>query len=291
MDDQQFKQALEEIATDRKRGASELARRCLGILAESARAAPAGDGHALKERLVDRTTRLAEARPSMAPIQNLLRCWRETLASIPRHDLDAARHQAADSAETLADASRKAVTRIAEHMAGYLGSRKTLMCHSLSSTLVEVCRVLRDRELRMIITESRPLYEGRRLAQTLSEWNVPTTFITEAQMGLFVGKADAALVGADRLLADGAVINKAGTYLLALAARDRGIPFYACCESFKCSDATPQTVTLEEMDAAELQMPDWPHVKVRNIYFDITPARLVSAWITEEGVMRVWKRS
>lgn len=291
MDDKQFKQALEEIATDRSRGASELARRCLDMLAASARAAPAGDGRALRERLVDRARRLAEARPSMAPIQNLVPRWQETLAKLPEQDLDAARRFAADSAKTLAEASRKAVTQLAGHVAGHLGSGKTLISHSLSSTLVEVCRILKERELRMVITESRPLYEGRRLAQTLSEWRIPTTFITEAQMGLFVGKADAALVGADRLLADGAVINKAGTYLLALAAHDCGIPFYACCETFKFSDATPETVTLEEMDAAELQAPGWPQVTVRNIYFDITPARLVSAWITEAGMMRAWKRS
>jgi translation initiation factor 2B subunit (eIF-2B alpha/beta/delta family) len=158
------------------------------------------------------------------------------------------------------------------------------MTHSLSSTVVEVCRLLKDVGLRMIVTESRPLEEGRQLAGRLSAWGVPTTYITDAQMGLFVARADAVLVGADSVLADGAVVNKAGTYPLALAARDQGVPFHVCCESFKWRAADQPPPELEEMAPAELGLPDWPAVTVRNVYFDITPARLVSGWIDETGV-------
>ncbi len=157
------------------------------------------------------------------------------------------------------------------------------MTHSVSSTVLETCRLLKDRGLRMIVTESRPLEEGRRLVERLSAWNVPTTYITDAQMGLFVARADGVLVGADSLLADGSAINKVGTALLALAARECGVPFYVCCESFKRRDADDPPPELEEMSPAELNAPNWPGVTVRNVYFDITPARLMTAWISEDG--------
>jgi ribose 1,5-bisphosphate isomerase len=280
----QFNLVLAEIRDDRTHGASELARRCLRILAEAARGQSTDSVAELREQLLALNAELARTRPSMAPIQNLLRRWRETLTFDEGADLPGTRRKAVAWAETLIAESRQAVTDCAVRAAELLGPGQTVMTHSLSSTVVEVCRRLKGQGLRMIVTESRPLAEGRRLAEQLSTWGVPTTFITDAQMGLFVAEADAVLVGADSVLVDGAVANKAGTYLLALAARDRGIPFYVCCESFKWRSTEQPPPELEEMASAELETPDWAGVTVRNIYFDLTPARLVSAWIDETGV-------
>lgn len=279
----QFNLAIAEIRADRARGASELARRCLAILAEAARALPATDAVDLRERLLALAAELAVARPSMAPVQNLLRRWREECGIDAGMDLSLARRLAAERAEILIAASRRAVTECAAQAARLLGPGRTVMTHSLSSTVAEVCRLLKDDGLRMIVTESRPLEEGGRLAERLSAWRVPTVYITDAQMGLFVAQADAVLVGADSVLADGAVINKAGTGLLALAAGERGVPFYVCCESFKWRGAGESPPELEEMAPAELGAPGWPGVTVRNVYFDLTPARLVAAWIDETG--------
>jgi translation initiation factor eIF-2B subunit delta len=279
----QFNLAIAEIRGDRGCGASELARRCLAILADAARALPAADAADLRERLLALAAGLAMARPSMAPIQNLLRRWREGSGIDTGMDLSLARRAAAERAEILIDASRRAVTECAAQTARLLGPGRTVMTHSLSSTVAEVCRLLKDGGLRMIVTESRPLNEGGRLAERLSAWQVPTLYITDAQMGLFVAQADAVLVGADSVLADGSVINKAGTSLLALAAREWGVPFYVCCESFKWRGAGESPPELEEMAPAELGAPGWPRVTVRNVYFDLTPARLVAAWIDETG--------
>ena len=286
MVDSSFKQDIAAIREDRTRGASELARRCLAILADAALNIPAQQPAELRRRLQEQAHCLAAVRPSMAPIQNLLQRWCRELENMPVDGLAVARRYAADHALSLSQSSQQAVTMIAGYAADLLGSGKTLMTHSLSSTLLAVCRLLKDHNLHMIITESRPLEEGRRLAATLSAWAVPTIYITDAQMGLFVGQADAVLVGADSVLSDGAVLNKSGTYLLALAARDQGVPFYVCCESFKLREQ--ETAELEEMAVTELQTPPWSGVTRRNIYFEITPARLVSGWINEHGIIRQW---
>ncbi len=280
---EKFNLSIAEIRDDRTRGASELARRALELLAEAARSLPATDAVELREHLLALAGELSAVRPSMTPIRNLLWRWRDGLPLPAESNLSAARRLAVERAENLIATSRQAVADCAAHAAALLGPGRTVLTHSLSSTVVETCRLLKDAGLRMIVTESRPLEEGRQLAERLSAWKVPTVYITDAQMGLFVPQADAVLVGADSVLADGAVINKAGTGLLALAARDRGVPFHVCCESFKWRALDDPPPELEEMAPAELGVRDWPGVTVRNVYFDLTPARLVSAWIDETG--------
>lgn len=286
MSDPDFDSHLRNILQDREHGASELARRCLTLLAEIAEHAPADDSHGLRALLDHQAGRLAEARPSMAPVGNLLERWRHELARrANENDLSLWRRQAAAVARELAAASLRAVDDLSAHGAALLGPGRTIMTHSLSSTVLAVFRALKDSGLEVIVTESRPLCEGRRLAEQLSRWEVPVTYITDAQMGLFVARADAVLVGADSLLADGSVVNKSGTYPLALLAREQAVPFYVCCESFKRwrgSDQPP----LEEMAAEELGVEALPQVSIRNIYFEITPARWVSAWISEQGIVR-----
>ncbi|PIE83175.1 MAG: hypothetical protein CSA09_03685 [Candidatus Contendobacter odensis] len=279
-----FNHAVEEIRDDRRRGASEMARRCLAILIEAAQSLPVMEAGEFRAMLLALAHELVLTRPSMTAVSTLLHHWQTQWVINDDMTLDAIRTSAVEQASILIEASRQALTACTVCAARYVGMNRTVMTHSLSSTVVEVCRLLKDQGLRMIVTESRPLEEGQRLAEQLSAWQIPTLYITDAQIGLFVGQADCVLVGADSLLADGTVVNKAGSYLLALAAREQDVPFYVCCESFKRRDADAPPLKLEEMAATELGTPQWPGVMVRNIYFDLTPASLVSAWIDETGL-------
>ena len=284
MEKSQFRDALAELTGDRVHGASEIARMALQFAADSALHCPARDAAALLETLRLRSEELALQRPSMAPLANLMGRWRQRLAQVSTDDLEDFRWQAAEAATELVRESRNAVREVASRTREFVGEGKTIITHSFSSTVVEVFHQLKESGVRAIITESRPLLLGHKLATILSGWSIPTTLISEGQMGLFVRQADIALVGADSLLADGSVINNAGTYLLALAAHDQGVPFHVACESFKWRSAEMGEPVLEEMPATELGAPRLEHVTVANIYFDITPAWLVTGWITEHGV-------
>jgi len=284
MDDPAFETALHELRTDRVQGASELARHCLDLLARSAQAVPASECSELLDVMVRRYDRLTAARPSMAPIQNLLTAWKSSLSRLDSSSLPALRSAVADKAREGIRESKRAMVKVLENSAGYIGSDKTIITHSLSSTVLGVFARLKNRNIRVIATESRPLNEGYILARQLSEWSISTQLITDAQLGLFVTQADLALLGADSLLPDGSLVNKAGSYLLALAAHDKGVPLYVCCESFKRRKAGLGKLQLEEMEGGELGTPCLPGVRVRNIYFDITPARLIDCWIDEAGV-------
>lgn len=272
------------IAEDRTHGASELARICLHMGADFALREPVRDSAELHDVLGQLAAAMTAARPSMAPLYNLLNRWTERLAQLPGMELDAARQAAAAAAREVAEESVRAMGEAARHASGLIGAGRTVMTHSLSSTVREVFRLLKDGGVRAIVSESRPLCEGYALTDQLSEWGIPTVLITDAQLGLFVKQADLVLVGADAILEDGAAVNKAGTYLLALAARDQGVPFYVCCESFKRRSAGMGPLELEEMGTEEIGAPEQPHVTVRNVYFDVTPRRLITGWINEHGL-------
>ena len=102
------------------------------------------------------------------------------------------------------------------------------------------------------------------------------------------------MVGADRVCADGAVVNGIGTYQLALASERANIPFYVLCETLKFdSRLGSDKVVLEDKEPSEVveaaNLP--PEVKIKNPYFDITPLELVTAVVTENGLLTAKKLS
>jgi translation initiation factor eIF-2B subunit delta len=278
---------VQSLRSDHERGASQLSRVALRYLAEAARDESIVDVATLRSELDRLARELADARPSMAPIENLLTRWRAAVNEIPEQELAPMRAAYVEQATALVKDSQRAATGAARRAAELIPPGATILTHSLSSTVAEVLQLLRGRAT-VIFTESRPRLEGHRLAGWLAAAGMTGQLITDAQLGHFAAHADVALVGADAVLADGAVVNKVGTYLLALAARDHEVPFHVCYESFKRTSRTTAEVSLEEMAPSELAPPDLPGILARNVYFDLTPARLVSVWVDELGAREQW---
>jgi translation initiation factor 2B subunit (eIF-2B alpha/beta/delta family) len=276
-------ECLKQLWADHERGASQLARKALGYLAEAARDEEITDKATLRSELDAFARELEGVRPSMVAIGHWVAVWRAQAAALPDDELPVLRAAFADLAQSLVARSQQAAAAAAARAAELIPSGATVLTHSLSSTVREVMGLVQNRAT-VIFSESRPRLEGHRFGQWLSAAELTGQLITDAQLGHFAAQADVALVGADSVLGDGSVVNKVGTYLLALAARDCGLPFYVCCESFKHTRRLADDFGLEEMDPAELGAPDMPGILVRNIYFDITPARLVTAWIDENEV-------
>ena len=146
----------------------------------------------------------------------------------------------------------------------------------------------------VLACETRPLLQGARLtAWELDRAGIPCTLIADgAAAGLLArGAADAVIVGCDRVAANGDVANKVGTYGLALAAREAGVPFLVAGPTSTIDPATSDgaAIEIEERDPDEVrQVLGTPitldHVAVRNPAFDVTPAALVTALVTERGV-------
>jgi methylthioribose-1-phosphate isomerase len=140
--------------------------------------------------------------------------------------------------------------------------------------------------LHVWVSETRPRNQGRLTAWELAEAGVPHTLIADNAAGLLLmqGKVDVVIVGADRIAANGDAANKVGTYLKALAARAHEVPFYVAAPvstmDFAC--AAGSLIPIEERAGAELGADAVP---VANPAFDVTPAALIAAIISEHGAL------
>ena len=135
------------------------------------------------------------------------------------------------------------------------------------------------------VSETRPRNQGLLTAWELTQHGVPCTIIVDNAAGLLLerGQVDVVIVGTDRTTASGDVTNKIGTYLKALAAREARVPFFVAAPSssidWRLTDG--RAVPIEERAAAEVSGD--AALAIRNPAFDVTPARLVTAIITERG--------
>jgi methylthioribose-1-phosphate isomerase len=156
--------------------------------------------------------------------------------------------------------------------------------------------VEKGKKIKVIAGETRPYLQGARLTVwELQEDGIPVTLITDSMAGQVMkrGMVQAVIVGADRIAANGDTANKIGTYPLAVLARYHGIPFYVAAP---LSTIDPHTrygsgIPIEERDKAEVTTfrglaTARPHTAVYNPAFDVTPAGLISAIITEEKLLR-----
>lgn len=156
----------------------------------------------------------------------------------------------------------------------------------------------RDPTLRVVVDETRPLLQGARLTTwELERLGIGYTLICDSMAAAMMaaGRVSEVIIGADRIAANGDVANKVGSYGVALAAREHGIPFLVAAPTSTLDLSTPagRDIVIEERAGSEvrsLRLGDLPgapsHAAVANPAFDVTPARLVSAIITERGVHR-----
>ncbi|MBI2874816.1 MAG: S-methyl-5-thioribose-1-phosphate isomerase [Firmicutes bacterium] len=165
-------------------------------------------------------------------------------------------------------------------------------------TALGVIRAARDagKEVRVYATEARPFLQGARLtAWELVRDGIPVTLITDSAAGIVIrsGRVDLVVVGADRIAANGDTANKVGTYNLAVLARANGIPFYVAAprSTIDLSLAEGTLIPIEERPSPEVthfsgRRVAAEGVEVFNPVFDVTPADLVTAVITDAGVAR-----
>ncbi|MBO0777585.1 MAG: hypothetical protein J2P37_02045 [Ktedonobacteraceae bacterium] len=275
---QNIEQRIASVRDDREHGSRWLVRQALLILRDLALMEGYGsDAHMRQLYHSGRT--LARSRPAMAALSSAVS--RVLFERSGPADIAAAAEQLLQEYDT-------ATTRIARHARPYLRDR--LLTCSISGTVLEVLVSAREAIQEVIVLEGRPRYEGRDMAHALSQYGIAVTLITDAQAAIFLPLCQSIVVGADSVLANGDILNKAGTALLAWAGHGLHIPLYVLCESLKiAAQSWPEEwgeALLEEKEPGEVLEHPLPGVKVRNFYFDHTPARLVNGLITEQGILR-----
>jgi translation initiation factor 2B subunit (eIF-2B alpha/beta/delta family) len=188
--------------------------------------------------------------------------------------------------------SQASIAKVAQHADTYIKSGARVLFHSFSGSLVQILSRAAERstDLTLLFTESRPYRESLRIVAELADRPVSFVAYSDASMALAAADADLVLVGADALFRDGSFANKIGSLPLGLSCRHVGTPYYVVTELSKLYSGDPEDVAMEQRPATELAE-DWElwqagRIGVRNQFFERVPADLVSAYLTDEGVLR-----
>jgi translation initiation factor 2B subunit (eIF-2B alpha/beta/delta family) len=278
----QLDAAIAALGSDNRSGAAELLRRAAGLFARlRADQVKVTDltktQHAVRETAVA----LIRAQPDMAPLARLADSV--LAAALRAARADEALRFAEQAAHEFIESAARSTEQTAAHAAELIGDNTTVLTHSRSSTVLAAFQQARRAgcRFRVIVTESRPLMEGRALAEALADEGANVTLIADTAAALVMPRVDGILVGADCLTTDW-LVNKIGTRMIALAARERGVRMIALCDTSKFIAAWPITPEAN-------RRPDeiWPaapaQVEIVNHYFEPTPIDYLTGIINQDG--------
>ena len=276
-------------------------------MALAAHTSPADEVVELRDDMAAAAETLQAARPTAI---NLTWAVERMLQVANNPDVDTVRDLRAavlDQAQRIADEDVEINKRMAAHGAGLMKEGETVIHHCNTGALATVdwgtalgvIRMAHEQGKRphVLVDETRPRLQGARLtAWELEQYGISYEIITDNAAGFFLssGKVNRVLVGADRAAANGDVANKIGTYMLALAAWDNQVPFFAVVptSTVDLSLAEGNQIPIEERDPGEvldLEVKGEPVAPAgalaRNPAFDITPHRLITGIVTENGVV------
>jgi methylthioribose-1-phosphate isomerase len=257
--------------------------------------------------LDDAAGRLKGARPTAV---NLAWATERVMRSAAREGggAEAIRSRVLLEAQQIADEDVEVNKRMATYGAQLLDDGDTILHHCNTGALATVdwgtaLGVIRmahvqGKRVHVLVDETRPRLQGARLtAWELEQYGIPYEIISDGMAGYFLetGQAQKVLFGADRVAANGDVANKVGTYMLALAAYDNEVPVYAVVPTSTIDLALQNgsQIPIEERGPGEvldIQFRGEPvapgGARARNPAFDVTPHRLVTAIVTENGIVR-----
>jgi len=248
---------------------------------------------------------LGKTRPTAVNLFWALGRMRQVYSENRSGGVDLVKRALKDEAQKIYKEDIAANKQIGKNGASLLRNAKQIMTHCNAGALATagygtalgVIRALKEsgKEFEVFVNETRPFLQGARLtAWELKKEKIPATLITDSMAGYLMqqGKVDAVVVGCDRVAANGDVANKIGTYTIAVLARRHGIPFFVAgpTSSIDVNCASGKDIPIEQRDAKEVS-----HIfgkalapkgmRVLNPAFDVTSQDLITAIITEKGVI------
>jgi translation initiation factor 2B subunit (eIF-2B alpha/beta/delta family) len=280
-----IQRAIDEIASDNTSGAAEILRRAAEVfysLASSDIDLGRLSDQSARQLVIKTCVALLKAQPRMAALANLAnRVAFDALNA--REVLNAA----AASAASFIQQVDAAISSATDRAARLIKEDSVVLTHSRSSTVLAALKKGRaeGRSFGVIATESRPAFEGRRLAASVAELGISVVFIADAAATLELSRADFVLIGADAITPQ-FLVNKIGTSMIALAAREMNRPVYALSDSSKLINADLFSGAEDDRhDPDELWADPPSGIAIMNRYFEPAPIELFTKFITEEGLL------
>jgi methylthioribose-1-phosphate isomerase len=302
-----YEQVAEAIQQMVVRGAPAIGASAAFGMALAANASTTSDIADFKDEMIKAGEVLQAARPTAVNLAWAITRMLQVVEESDIADTDGLRAAMLEEAQQIADQDVQINQQMAIHGANLMGENETVIHHCNTGALATVdwgtaLGVIRmaheqGKNPHVLVDETRPRLQGARLtAWELEQYQVSYEIITDNAAGFFLssGKVDRVLVGADRVAANGDVANKIGTYMLALAARDNQVPFFAVVptSTVDLSLGEGKQIPIEQRDPGEVlgiqflgKRASPETARARNPAFDITPHRLISGIITENGVV------
>jgi len=302
-----YDQVAEAIQQMVVRGAPAIGASAAFGMALAAHASTTSDTAAFKDDMIKAGEVLQASRPTAINLTWAVTRILQVLETAESGNTDDLRAAVLAQAQQIADQDVEINKRMATYGANLMEKNETVIHHCNTGALATVdwgtaLGVIRmaheqGKNPHVLVDETRPRLQGARLtAWELEQYQIPYEIITDNAAGFFLssGKIDRVLVGADRVAANGDVANKIGTYMLALAARDNQVPFFAVVPT-STVDLTLQEgeqIPIEERDPGEVlgiqflgERASPVGAKARNPAFDVTPHSLLTGIVTENGVV------
>lgn len=280
-----WREQVHSAATDRVSGAQAIAvstaRAVLSYLEEER----PGSVDALRHDLGEIAERMVRGQPSMAPVLHLLN---DVLLAVEASGVvSEARHHVRSASQSFAEATPQIERKMRAAALGHLSPSGTLVTISYSSAVASMLQsaVEHGYNLDVICLESRPAFEGRRLAEELAKAGLNVTVMIDAASYDAMAGADLWVCGSDSLTVDG-VVNKIGTAALSAVGQALGVPGYALCSVRKIWPAALGQPHVAVQDADEVWADAPENVRIINRYFDCAPWGGIEAVISEEGVLQ-----
>ncbi|HRU82051.1 MAG TPA: ribose 1,5-bisphosphate isomerase, partial [Candidatus Methanomethylicus sp.] len=283
------------ITTMRIRGAAEIGRAAVDGLATYARSSTTGDPDAYMEGFGEAYRLLLNTRPTAVSLANALMYVRHRVIKLHKagQGAEALRDMTIKASEDFNKSSLEAVKRISDFGAKRIRNGDLIMTHCNSSVAISILTEAKrqGKDFRVIANETRPRFQGRLTAKALAAAGIPVTLIVDSAARYFMPKVDKVVVGSDVVTSNGAVVNKIGTAQIALAAKEARVRVYVGAETYKFSPSTVlgELVEIEERPPEEVvpreELGGLSGVRIANPAFDVTPAELIDAIITERGII------
>lgn len=241
-------------------------------------------------KIEEASNRLKSIRPTEPCLRNGIQCVLNKAKKILTDQVDTLKYAIDKNIESFLRFLSNANDKIAKYGARRIVDNSTILTHCHSSAVIEILRKAYNdgKNIKVISSETRPLYQGRKTAKELSDIGIETTMIIDSAMRWIVRHKpiDLILIGADSITVEGTVLNKIGSKLLALAAEENNIPFYVAATMLKYNpeSAFGDLEIIEMRNEKEIWEDPPSNLKILNPAFETISRDLISALITEIGV-------
>jgi len=283
---------VERVRKDEIGGAADTAKEVVDALSKMVRDSKAQNTKALVAEIDEAVLDIMRVMPSLAPPINALHRF---VGTMERGEADGAsveqmKQALQQSRDQFFDWAENALGKVAQYGAEKLTDGDRVFMYSMSSTVWRIFRAAKEqgKQFAVVVTESRPGNEGLWTVKEMDKLGIPVSVSIDAAIGELIPECSAVFVGADVISSTGHALCKAGTYPSALVAKACGTPFYIAADTLKFDTGTLfglpyRNEAIHRHDVLDNTYPD--RAKVVGHLFDETPPELITAIITEIGIL------